>query len=163
MRELYPYYERELSFMRDMASEFARNYPESASRLDIERHRCEDPHVERLIEGFCLIAARIQHRLDAEFPEITQTLLNLIFPDYLRPVPSMSIAQFRVAEDSQVSEPGGIIIPAGETLRVGEVCQFRTSYATEIWPIHVAEATVLEAGDIPSWATNTGAVAAILL
>src|SRR5712692_10006605 len=118
MRELYPYYERELSFMRDMAAEFARNYPDAASRLDIERHRCEDPHVERLIEGFCLIAARIHHRLDAEFPEITQTFLNLIFPDYLRPVPSMSIAQFRMADENQVPEPGGINIPVGEMLPV---------------------------------------------
>ena len=104
MDDLYPYYERELAFMRELAGEFAVNYPQAAARLNLERHRCDDPHTERLIEAFSLIAARIHHRLDADFPEITQSLLNLVYPHYLRPIPSASIVQFRAAEAARLHE-----------------------------------------------------------
>ena len=83
--ELLGYYERELTFLRQLGGEFAAQYPKVASRLQLEPNRCEDPHVERLIEAVALLAARIHLRLDDDFPEITQALLNVVYPHYTRP------------------------------------------------------------------------------
>jgi type VI secretion system protein ImpG len=96
--ELLVYYERELTFLRQMGAEFAAQYPKVASRLQLDPSRCEDPHVERLIEAVALLAARIHLRLDDDFPEITQALLNVVYPHYTRPLPSMSIAEFSLRE-----------------------------------------------------------------
>src|ERR1700728_1525613 len=163
MRDLYPYYERELVFMRDMAGEFARNYPHAAARLDLERHRCDDPHVERLIEAFCLIAARIHHRLDADFPEVTQALLNLVYPHYLRPIPAMSILQVRAVEQEQARKES-IRIDAGTEIDIGDdLCKFRTCYPIDVWPISVDSAALLDAVDLPEWARHAKAAAGLLL
>lgn len=162
MRELYSYYERELAYMREMAGEFAKIYPDVAGRLDIQRHQCDDPHVERLIEAFCLISARIHHRLDSEFPEISQALLNLIYPAYLRPIPSLSIAQFQI-DPKLTAQSESLLIPAGEPLTAGEFCEFRTCYPVELWPITVEKASVLESADFPAWAPKRTAAAGILL
>src|SRR5512133_3570046 len=91
--DLLTYYERELTFVRRMASEFAEKYPKVAGRLLLEPGRCEDPHVERLIEAFSLLAARIHLKLDDEFPEITESLLHILAPHYLAPIPSTAIVQ----------------------------------------------------------------------
>src|SRR3954453_12354337 len=92
--DLLTYYERELAFMRQMGADFAQKYPKIASRLMLEPDKCEDPHVERLIEGFSFLAARVHLRLDDEFPEVTESLLNVLYPHYLAPIPSMSVVQF---------------------------------------------------------------------
>ena len=163
MREFYPYYEQEIGFMREMAAEFARNFPEVASRLDLERHRSDDPHVERLIEAFCLIAARVHYRLDADFPEITKAFLNIVFPHYLRPVPSMTIAEFRVKDDS-LDQSDAIAIDPGEPLSIGDdVCEFRTCYPVQVWPIRIKDAALLDAGALPEWARVPKASGAIHL
>ena len=92
--DLLPYYERELQFIRQLALEFAKKYPASAGRLQLELNRSTDPHVERLIEAFALLAARVHSKLDDEFPELTDALLGVLYPHYLAPVPSMAIVQF---------------------------------------------------------------------
>ena len=81
-QDLYHYYERELTFIRQLAQEFARQYPAAAGRLLLEPNRSIDPHVERLIESFALLAGRVQHKLDDEFPELTDALLG-------RPLPAL--------------------------------------------------------------------------
>src|SRR6266849_3644354 len=77
-----------------MGADFAEKYPKVASRLMLEPNRCEDPHVERLIESFAFLAARIHLKIDDEFPEITESVLQILYPHYLAPIPSMSIVQF---------------------------------------------------------------------
>jgi type VI secretion system protein ImpG len=94
--ELLRYYERELAYLRRMASGFAERYPKVAGRLMLEPGKSEDPHVERLIEAFAFLAARVHLKIDDEFPEITESLLQILYPHYLRPVPSMSVVQFRL-------------------------------------------------------------------
>lgn len=141
--DLLPYYERELGFMRRMGGEFAAAYPKIASRLALEPTRCEDPHVERMIEAFSLLAARVQLKLDDDFPEITQAFLNVVYPHFLRPIPSMSVAEFRLdPRVSRLTEP--LRIPRGSLLHSppvgGLTCKFRTAYDTTIWPIRVASA-----------------------
>ena len=108
--DLLPLYERELTFLRQHAAEFAAKYPKIASRLLLEADKCEDPHVERLFEGFAFLTARIQHKIEDEFPEITDALLNVLYPHYLAPIPSLSIAQFKVdLEQAQLTS--GYTIP----------------------------------------------------
>ncbi len=95
-QELFRYFQRELLFIRKMANEFADQFPEEASALRLTGDNRQDPHVERIIQAFALIAGRIQHRVDEEFPEITKSLLELLYPHLVRPVPSLGIVQFAV-------------------------------------------------------------------
>src|ERR1700685_170063 len=91
--ELLEYYERELTYLRQMGAEFSEKYPKVASRLLLEPNRCEDPHVERLIEAFAFLAARVHLKIDDEFPEITEALLSILYPHYMRSIASMSVAE----------------------------------------------------------------------
>jgi type VI secretion system protein ImpG len=130
--ELLVYYERELAFLRQMGAEFAAHYPKVAARLQLEPTRCEDPHVERMIEAFSLLAARIHLRLDDDFPEITQALLNIVYPHYTRPVPSMAVAEFSLRESKLTTS---VRIPRESILYSRPVealpCKFRTCYETD--------------------------------
>ena len=141
--ELLPYYEQELSFLRRMGAEYAARYPKIAGRLLLEANRCEDPHVERLLQGFALLAARIRFKLDDEFPELTDALLNTLYPQYLAPIPSFSIAQF-VLDPEQGRLAAGHRIERGAMLHTqpvqGSPCRFRTCAPVTLWPIEVAAA-----------------------
>src|SRR5690625_3301640 len=101
--ELLSYYEKELAFIRQMGAEFARENPKIASRLGINVDTIEDPHVSRLVESFAYLNARIHHKLDDDFPEISDALLTVLFPHYQRPIPSMSIVQF-APDDEQLED-----------------------------------------------------------
>ena len=93
-KSLHEYYQSELVFIRQTAQEFAKQFPATANRLLLETNRSLDPHVERLLEGFALLAGRVHHKLDDEFPELTDALLSVLYPHYLAPIPSMAIVQF---------------------------------------------------------------------
>jgi type VI secretion system protein ImpG len=141
--ELLGYYERELIFLRQMGAEFARKYPKIAARLQLEGDQCEDPHVERLIEAFAFIAGRIRLKVDDEFPEITESFLNVLYPHYLAPIPSMAIVRFAPKEGTLTT---GFPVPRGTGLFSrpvqGTPCRFRTGYDTTVWPIEVASASL---------------------
>jgi type VI secretion system protein ImpG len=141
--DLLLYYERELTYLRHMGAEFADKYPKVASRLVLEPDKCEDPHVERLLEAFSFLAARVHLKIDDEFPEITEALLSILYPHYIRPIPSMSIVQFHVDPD-QGKVPGGIKIPRLTPMFSkpvsGVPCKFRSAYDTVIWPVDVVAA-----------------------
>lgn len=142
--ELLPYYERELKFIRQMAGEFAEKYPKVAGRLLLEPGTCDDPHVERMIEAFALLAGRVHHKLDDEFPEITEALLDVLYPHYLRPIPPLAIVQFQL--DPSQSAPVSTKVPAGLPIHSrpenGHVCSFRTCYPVTLWPLRVTGASV---------------------
>src|SRR6516162_7472612 len=91
---LYPYYERELLFIRQMAQEFAKQYPAAAGRLMLEVNRSTDPHIERLIESFALIAGRFHHKLDNKSPDLTDAIRAIFSPHSLAPFPWMAVLQF---------------------------------------------------------------------
>ena len=126
-----------------MGAEFADKYPKVASRLVLEPDKCEDPHVERLLEAFAFLAARVHLKIDDEFPEITEALLSILYPHYIRPIPSMSIVQFHV-DPEQGKVPGGVRIPRLTPMfskPVGGVpCKFRSCYDTVLWPVDVIAA-----------------------
>ena len=158
--ELLNYYERELTFLRQKSVEFAEQYPKVASRLLLEPNRCEDPHVERLIEAVALLAARVHLRLDDDFPEITQALLNVVYPHYTRPVPSMSVAEFHLREGKLTTS---YRVPRNSNLFSrpvdGHLCTFRTCYDTDVWPMRVKEAqwTAIDRLDPPLRAPGAAA------
>lgn len=141
--DLLTYYERELAFLRRTGAEFAARYPKVAGRLQLEPTKCEDPHVERLLEGFAFLAARVHLRIDDDFPEISEALLNVVHPHYVRPIPSMSLVQFH-PDPEQGKQTAGLRVPAGSTLfsrAVGGVpARFRTCWETTLWPLTVTGA-----------------------
>jgi type VI secretion system protein ImpG len=145
-QSLYHYYERELTFIRQFAQEFARQYPAAAGRLLLEPNRSTDPHVERLIESFALLTGRIQHKIDDEFPELTTALLGVLYPHYLAPIPSMAIVQFE-SDPARSRSPEGFLIDRHSRLStkpVGDLpCRYRTGYPTRLWPIRVTDAKLV--------------------
>src|ERR1700758_3205030 len=96
---LLPYFNRELNAIRRLAGDFATAHPKIAGRLRLAPDAIDDPHVARLLEGTAFLAARVQHRLDDEFPELTDALLGVLYPHYLAPVPSAAILQFQSPPD----------------------------------------------------------------
>ena len=125
--ELLSYYNRELSFLRRLGGEFAETHPKIAGRLQLTADSAEDPHVERLIEAFAYLTARIRCKLDDDFPEITAAFLNVLYPHYLAPIPSMAIARF---VDRPRELTGGYAVPRAlaETDPIGgQPCRFRTA------------------------------------
>ncbi len=141
---LYRHYERELVFIRQMASEFATRFPSAAGRLMLEPNRSSDPHVERLIESFAFLTARIQQRLDDDFPEMTDALLSVLYPHFLAPIPSMAVVELQ--PDPANTQPAGLTIPRHSRMHSqkirGTACQFRTCYPVTLWPIEIQAARV---------------------
>jgi type VI secretion system protein ImpG len=151
---LYRYYQRELVFIRQMAQEFAKQFPGAAARLLLEENRSLDPHVERLLEGFALLAGRVQLKIDDEFPELTDALLNILYPHYLAPIPSTSVVQFDL-DPERAQLPNGFVIERHARLRASPVgglrCRFRTASPTILWPVAVTEAKMLVAPFPQGW------------
>ncbi len=141
--ELLGYYERELTYLRQMGAEFSDKYPKIAGRLLLEPTQCEDPHVERMIEAFAFLAARVHLKIDDEFPEITEALLSIVYPHFIRPIPSMSVVEFHL-DMEQATSPAGFAVPKNSLLDSrsvdGAPCRFRTAYETRLWPLTVHEA-----------------------
>jgi type VI secretion system protein ImpG len=139
--DILNYYEQELTFIREMGAEFARKYPKIAGRLLLEPDKCEDPHTERLIEAFAFLCGRIHKKIDDDFPEITESLLNIIYPHYINPIPSMSVVKFETIKTIPLS---GYRIEKNTALYSKPVsgfpCQFTTSYPVTLWPIEVVSA-----------------------
>nr|WP_319392424.1 type VI secretion system baseplate subunit TssF [uncultured Desulfobacter sp.] len=145
---LLKYYEQELTFVREMGSHFARKYPKIAGRLQLEPDKCEDPHIERLIEAFAFISGRIHKKIDDDFPEITESIFNITYPHYNNPIPSMTIVQFDPIAKS-ITEKGYTIdkgVPMFSKPVKGSPCTFTLCSAVSLWPVKVAGVDVQEAG-----------------
>jgi type VI secretion system protein ImpG len=138
--ELLPYYNRELSFFRRLAAQFAEAHPKIAGRLRLGPDSSEDPHVERLIEAFAYLTARIRHKLEDELPELTEALLGVLYPHYQAPVPSMAVVQFDL-DPGQNELTTGYNLPRHTLVETepiqGEPCRFRTAYPVTLWPIEL--------------------------
>jgi type VI secretion system protein ImpG len=141
-------YNTELRHLREMTGEFAREYPKIAGRLALDRDAkevCPDPYVERLLEGFAWLAARVHLKLDAEFPRFTQALLETVYPHYLSPVPSMAVVRFEI-DPQQPALAAGVTVPHGTSLKSnlgkGErtPCVFQTAHDVKLLPLRVLEA-----------------------
>lgn len=162
---LFPYYERELLFLRQLAQEFIRQYPTVAGRLLLEANRSADSHVERVFESFALLAGRIQQRLEDDFPELTRGLLGVLYPHYLAPIPSLAIVQFLLDEAQQL--PNGFTIARESQLHTRAVqnltCKYRTAYPVTLWPVKLTSARLQTPPFPPSFTAPAGTAAALRL
>lgn len=152
---LLRYYNLELQHLREMGAEFARQFPKVAGRLGMDGIEVADPYVERLLEGTGFLAARVQLKLDAEFPRFTQRLLEMLYPHYLAPTPAMLVAQFQPVP-GETNLASGFTLPRGAPFRSllghsdAAACEFRTAQALELWPVELTQARYFSfAADLP--------------
>jgi type VI secretion system protein ImpG len=143
------HYESELSFLREMGAEFAEAYPKIAARLGMDSSEVVDPYVERLLEGVAFLSARVQLELELQFPAFTRHLLEIVYPHYLAPTPSMMVAAFR-PDATNATLKDGFRLPRGTRLRsaLGDgdttACIFHTSQDVTLWPVSITEAEYID-------------------
>ena len=152
---LLQYYNLELQHLRETGAEFAEQFPKIAARLGMHGLEVADPYVERLLEGVGFLAARVQLKLDAEFPRFTQALLEIIYPHYLAPTPSMLVAQLK-PDPNDPNLAAGPAVPRGSTLSSllatddATACDFRTAQNVTLWPVEIVSANYFSfAPDLP--------------
>jgi type VI secretion system protein ImpG len=144
-------YNRELQYVRELGGEFAKEFPKIAGRLGLEGFECADPYVERLLEGFAFLTARVQLKLESEFPRFTQHLLEAIQPDYLAPTPSMAVVQLQ-PDPGEGGIAAGFEVPRDTVLRGRTApsdttaCEYRTAQPVTLLPIELTEARYLPSG-----------------
>jgi type VI secretion system protein ImpG len=139
---LLSYYNRELQYVRQLGGEFAKQFPKIAGRLGLDAFECSDPYVERLLEGFAFLSARVQLKIDSEFPRFTENMLEMVYPHYLAPTPSMAVVQF-TPNHRQGTLSDGFVVPRGTSLRSniasGEqtACVYNTAHDLALWPLEL--------------------------
>lgn len=157
--DLLVHYNRELAYFRKLSTEFARAFPDVASQLRADATTGQDPYVERMIEAFAYLSARVRKKLDDDFPEIAESMLQVLYPHYLAPVPSMAIVQLEL-EPGQAALVDGYAVKRGARIETepvdGEPCQFRTAYPLHLLPLKVSQAALVAGKLAPRvpWAPN---------
>ncbi|QWA11548.1 type VI secretion system baseplate subunit TssF [Sodalis ligni] len=146
------YYNRELAWLREMGTEFARQYPKVAGRLGMSGDEAADPYVERLLEGFAFLTSRIQMKMDAQFPHFSGQLLNMLYPNYLAGIPSMAIVELQPdAGKGDISQ--GFVVPRGTVMDAralkykGITCRYRTAHDVTLQPLQIRDVTL---GGLPA-------------
>ncbi len=143
--KLVEYYNRELAYLRELGAEFSAAFPKIAGRLSLREIEVADPYVERLLEGFSFLTARIQMKMDAEFPRLSQRILEMVCPHYLAPTPSMVVVRMEPST-TEGNLADGYRLPAGSVLRARKTteeqtpCDFRTGHDVTLWPIDLVRA-----------------------
>jgi type VI secretion system protein ImpG len=164
--EFLEHYEDELGCLRQMGQEFAGAHPSIARRLMLEADECKDPHVERIIESFAFLAARVRLKINDEFPEIIEALLAILYPHYVRPIPSMSVVQMHL-DPERGKLTTGLKVPKGTTMFSapvnGQQCKFQSCYETVLWPVAITEASYQPPDRLSPPVRSTEAVGAIRL
>ena len=137
---LVRYYQEELNYLRLSGQEFSKQYPKIARRLELTDDESPDPHVERLLESFAFLTARLSRAIDDRFPQTAHALLSVLYPHLINPVPAMAIAKLQV-DVNQTPPDKGHFLPKGTKFLARSVedvqCRFRTVYDTHIWPISI--------------------------
>lgn len=166
--KLLDYYNRELAYLREMGAEFAEQYPKVAGRLGMRGIDVADPYIERLMEGFAFLTSRVQLKMDAEFPRFSQRLLEIIYPNYLSPTPSMAIAELQ-PDSSKGDISNGFVVPRGtmmdsQTLKKsGITCSYTTAHDVTLQPVRIAGVELGAFRPIsrwPRWGCSTAAASA---
>jgi type VI secretion system protein ImpG len=148
------YYEAEMRYLREAGKEFAKAHPDRARMLNLDRVGNRDPYVERLHEGFAFLTGRLQQKLDDELPELTEGLVSLLWPHYLRMIPSLSVVELiPLAEKLQKTEhvdagvpvrSAPITTPSGSgtegTTPKTVQCVYRTTQPVTLQPVRLAKA-----------------------
>lgn len=140
MEQLLPYYEKQLQEFGQQSRIFASQYPKIAQRLALNQEQIDDPHIERLIQAFALIAARIDKKIDDSYDQFTSALFEVMFPQYLRHFPACSIVSF----DDQLKQKQRTEIEhiaKGTILRSKSIknvqCEFKSSMDVSLLPLQL--------------------------
>jgi len=141
------YYRENLDHIRGIASEFAAEFPKIAARLELSEQNCQDPYVERLLEGAAFLAARVENKLDRGFPRLLETVLASASPLAVCPVPSYAVLQLK-PDFGDERLRGGVTIPTGTPFScavdgVRTPCTYTTLDDTLVSNVHLAEAKYL--------------------
>ncbi|WP_145519389.1 type VI secretion system baseplate subunit TssF [Yersinia bercovieri] len=142
--KLLNYYNRELAYLREMGTEFSERYPKVAGRLGMHGIEVADPYIERLLEGFAFLTSRIQLKMDDEFPNFSQHLLEILYPNYLSPTPSIAIAELQ-PDISKGDISGGFVVPRGTRIdssslkKSGITCSYTTAHNVTLQPIRLKQ------------------------
>ena len=143
-KDFLHYYNLEMQYMRDMCGEFARDFPKVAGRFSMDEFSCEDPYVERLLQGYSFLSAKAHQALDGGFPELSRALLNSLYPDFLMPIPSTGIVKLNPGHGNEIPSDGAIF-KRGTELKTPETegnteCNFHTTHDVKLWPIDIVDA-----------------------
>ncbi len=140
---LLKHYEKELAHINSAAKGFAKRYPKIAGRLRLGADELEDPLIERLISAFSFLNARIQDKLEDDFPELSNALIDTLYPHYNRPIPPMSIVKF----DTKKGLKETLHIPSGVQLETysfeDKCCNFSTCYPVDLYPLTTESVEIL--------------------
>lgn len=163
-REVLEAYARELAYLRERGADFAKDYPKIAARLSLSGQGSADPHVERLIEAFAFLSAKLTREIDAELPLYTTSLLGVLYPQLVCPIPAMAIAAFEIDPKEGKLGSGYTIAkhsPLFATAQTGPVCYFRTAYPVTLWPIEIKNVAMVapEVLDVPAFLLSKAAAA----
>jgi type VI secretion system protein ImpG len=152
---LLNFYEQELRYFRESSVEFAKQFPKIAGRLGIDSAEIADPYVERLIEATAFLSARVGLKLSSEYPHFTQNFLEIAYPNYLAPTPSMMVVQLspdlldpNLAKGVTVKR--GSVVKALQAVGQSTYCEFSTAHALTLYPVEVRKAEYFRyAPDLP--------------
>lgn len=143
------YFQGEIDYINYMAALFAQKYPKIARRLDLTSDKITDPHVARLVESFAYVSGKLNREIEDEFPRITTSLLSVLYPQFVTPIPSMSVAQFQVSPSLAKSTTTAKKIPRATSLftqsQENATCRFQTCYDLDLWPIEIESVSIVPA------------------
>jgi type VI secretion system VasI/ImpG family protein len=110
--DLLDYYRDNLNYLRGLSSEFAAEFPKIARRLLLSEFDCEDPYIERLLEGTAFLAAKVEKKLDDGYYPFLESVLNSVAPNAVYPIPSGAVLELMVnMGDENIRR--GIVLKAG--------------------------------------------------
>jgi len=139
------YYDAEMRYLREAAKEFAQAHPDRAAMLDLDKAGIPDPYVERLFEGFAFSMGRLRAKIDDHLPEFTEGLMSLLWPHYLRTIPSLSIVELLPDTDVlKMSERinAGFSVLSQPVGPKKTVCQYRTTQPVTLSPLSVTAVNI---------------------
>lgn len=150
--QMLDYYQQEMMYLRRAGSKFADEYPKIAQNLNMSSSGSSDPHVQRLLESFAFLTGRLQKEVDNRYIQFTNTLLGVLYPQFIAPFPSATIASFRLSPHLGKTT-AGYVVPRGTPLfteaQEKKVCRFQTTYPVELWPFEITDATIMSVDESP--------------
>lgn len=138
-------YQNELNYLDRVGADLAKKYPKIAHRLQLTDASNRDPHVERLIQATALLNARIRAKLEDDYPELTQSVFDLIYPHYLKPLPSHTVVSFEPTSDltTVIKIPRGTLLQGEQSSE--KACRFTTLYDVDVMPLSIQRASLQSA------------------
>ena len=150
--QMLGYYQQEMIYLRRAGAQFVERYPKIAQNLNMSEMGSTDPHVQRLLESFAFLTGRLQKEIDNRYIQFTNTLLGVLYPQFVTPFPAASVASFRLSPHLGEATAGYTVpraTPLFAEAQEGKTCYFQTTYPVELWPFEISEAQVMNVDESP--------------